>query len=61
LVPETHAMTEEQCLLRAQVCEDESRKAEDKKIKSEWSQLSIEWHFIASDKARRRAAKIFSE
>ena len=54
-------MTEEQCLLRAQVCDDEARKAEDKKIKSEWSQLSIEWHFIASDKGRQRVSEVFSE
>lgn len=60
-MPESDAVTEEQCLLRAQVCEDEARKAEDKKIKSEWSQLSIEWHYIASDKGRKRVAEVFSE
>jgi hypothetical protein len=54
-------MTEQQCLLRAQVCDDEARKAEDRKIKAERSLLSIEWHFLASDKGRRRVPDVFSK
>lgn len=41
-------MNEQECLIRAQLCERRAFLDRNSAVKNEWSELAIEWHYLAN-------------
>ena len=53
-------MTDVECLLRADECENRSKIVHDRELRTEWAMLSIEWHYLASQLSRREEDRTFN-